>query len=46
MAESFVVSGLISKRSEIAGEIERVLFACFTDEVFAAYEAALDLATP
>ena len=29
-----------------AREIERVLFACFTDEVFAAYEAALDLATP
>ena len=29
-----------------AREIERVVFACFTDEVFAAYEAALDLATP
>ena len=29
-----------------AREIERVLFACFTDEVFAAYEAALDLETP
>ena len=29
-----------------AGEIERVVFACFTDEVFAAYEAALDLETP